>query len=328
MDTIQSHNAELIKLINSLAFPIKPIKPKVKEIVKRDRSIRAVVFDVYGTLFVSGSGDIGIAKQMSNTMAAATALEAAGIIENNLAERTKEGIGNYTLETLHSEIERAHREKRSRGIAYPEVNIVEIWEQVIESLEHSNLTGIKREKIKEYSNLASERGDTRKRKLLEHIAVQYEFRVNHVWPMPDMMETLNGIINGTKPMKLGIISNAQFFTPLMIEAFTQSTIEDLGFDNKLLIWSYKEEVAKPSSMLFMKIRERLVKIYGILPEETLYIGNDMLNDISPAKRAGFKTCLFAGDTRSLRLREEIKECREIKPDFVITRLKTLLDIIL
>ncbi len=53
----------------------------------------------------------------------------------------------------------------------------------------------------------------------------------------------------------------------------------------------------------------------------------MLNDIYPAKKAGFNTALFAGDTRSLRLRKDVAECKTLSPDIVITDLIQLLDYI-
>jgi len=51
----------------------------------------------------------------------------------------------------------------------------------------------------------------------------------------------------------------------------------------------------------------------------------MLNDIYPAQRAGFKTGLFAGDTRSLRLRKNEPVCENMSADIVITDLIQLLD---
>jgi putative hydrolase of the HAD superfamily len=53
----------------------------------------------------------------------------------------------------------------------------------------------------------------------------------------------------------------------------------------------------------------------------------MLNDIYPAKNAGFNTALFAGDARSLRLRKDIPECKTLSADLVITDLIQLLDYI-
>jgi putative hydrolase of the HAD superfamily len=49
----------------------------------------------------------------------------------------------------------------------------------------------------------------------------------------------------------------------------------------------------------------------------------MLKDIWPATQLGFKTALFAGDGRSLRLREDDERCRAVQPDLVIDHLSQL-----
>jgi len=51
----------------------------------------------------------------------------------------------------------------------------------------------------------------------------------------------------------------------------------------------------------------------------------MRNDILPAKKIGFNTALFAGDARSLRMREDDPECIRTSPDLVITDLIQLLE---
>ena len=53
------------------------------------------------------------------------------------------------------------------------------------------------------------------------------------------------------------------------------------------------------------------------------VGNDLLNDIAAAARCGCRTALFAGDTRSLRLRTDNLECARLKPDCVISDLQQL-----
>jgi putative hydrolase of the HAD superfamily len=78
--------------------------------------------------------------------------------------------------------------------------------------------------------------------------------------------------------------------------------------------------------MFQVAAEQL-KHMDISVGSALYIGNDMLNDMYPAKQAGFKTGLFAGDARSLRLRENDPKCKDLSVDLVITDLIQLLDYI-
>ena len=66
---------------------------------------------------------------------------------------------------------------------------------------------------------------------------------------------------------------------------------------------------------------------NIHAKSVLYVGNDMLNDIYPAKMAGFKTALFAGDARSLRLRENHPKCQNLSADLVITDLVQVLNLL-
>jgi putative hydrolase of the HAD superfamily len=84
--------------------------------------------------------------------------------------------------------------------------------------------------------------------------------------------------------------------------------------------------AKPSTYLFEKVLKRLERM-GIPAEETLYVGNDMLNDIYAAQQLGLLTVLFAGDKRSLRLRRDVPQCAGVHPDAVITDLSQLLNLL-
>jgi putative hydrolase of the HAD superfamily len=109
----------------------------------------------------------------------------------------------------------------------------------------------------------------------------------------------------------------------MFPAFLGKVHSELGFDPDLCAWSFQLLEAKPSVNLFRGIVERLQHQNGILPEETLYVGNDKLNDIWPAIQLGLKTALFAGDQRSLRLRENDPRCSDLEPDLIITKLSQL-----
>jgi len=145
-----------------------------------------------------------------------------------------------------------------------------------------------------------------------------------VYPMPNL-ETMLSVCQDSNVL-MGIISNAQFYTPYLFNWFLGSPPEDLGFHPDLILYSYKFGYAKPSTFMFQVAAERL-KHMDISVRSALYIGNDMLNDMYPAKKAGFKTGLFAGDARSLRLRENDPKCKDLSVDLVITDLIQLLDYI-
>jgi putative hydrolase of the HAD superfamily len=202
-----------------------------------------------------------------------------------------------------------HRTGHQEGVDFPEVEITKIWEEITNTLVHMEI-------------LKPTVSDIER---IQHLALEYECRVNPVYPMPNSREII-GMIK-EKDLVLGIVSNAQFYTPLLFSAFFKHNIENLGFDPDCCIWSFKELRAKPSVTLFKKLGKFLKKNHGIELSETLYIGNDMLNDVYCASQAGCRTVLFAGDKRSLRLRENDDRCSGSTPDAIATALSQLSKII-
>jgi len=250
--------------------------------------LRCVLFDIYGTLFISGSGDISLTGQSSLQM------EAIRLLLN------KYGISKTPrtlLDELHSAVKARHSELRNQGIDFPEVRIDRIWQQVLQADDHNTV---------------------------RQFAVEFELISNPVYPMPNLTDLLS--ICRQRGLLMGIISNAQFYTPYLFKWFLDSDPQGLGFDSDLIFFSYKFEKAKPSAALFEMAAEKLME-RKLPPATVLYLGNDMLNDIYPAKMVGFKTALFAGDKRSLRLRAADPRCRDLAPDLVVTDLGQLMQLI-
>lgn len=290
---------KLIQRIRELSQSLEPIPSGLLPRFTRLERVRSVVFDVYGTLFVSGSGDIGIAQASRRSDALLDALKDAGFL-GRLDTAAKRGV-----ELLFEEIESVHEERRAAGIEFPEVEIRAVWGRVLSRLHAQGWT------TPEPSPLRCER-----------VAVEYECRANPVWPMPgafDLIEDLRR--RGLCP---GIVSNAQFYTPLLFPALMGADVEELGFRRDLCVYSYEHGIAKPSPALFRILADRLHRL-GPATSETLYVGNDMLNDIAAAAGAGFRTALFAGDARSLRLREDDPRCRDVRPDLVLTEFGQIRD---
>ena len=298
----------LISIIKKYSQKMEPVYTGVKAKYSPLEGIKAVLFDIYGTLFISEAGDISHAEVYEK--------------KNNGKDKTERSIFQKTFEDagidtsdfntalypeLHdfyvSEIKKEHKKLISSGIKHPEVVITEIWERILKNLTDRHFTE------DEIFTTAS----------------VYESLSNRTYPMPEAENVLAGLKR--REVILGIISNAQFYTPLMFNAYFGKSTEEIGFDNELSIYSFKYRQSKPDSFLFEKAAGILEKKYNIKPQQVLYTGNDMLNDITAAYNAGMKTALFAGDKRSLRLRENTPACRGISPDRIITDLGQICDII-
>lgn len=274
-----------------IAKYIRPLTPHPTSLYPSGNlktKVKCVLFDVYGTLFISGSGDIGIAKRDSQKI---------DQLKNLLLQFKIDQSPQSILKTFFEAIDQQHERKRTEGIDFPEVRIDQIWQQV---LKIDNLNRIRT------------------------FALEFELIVNPVFPMPHLAKILTSCRKSN--ILMGIISNAQFYTPFLFKWFLGADPEKLGFHPDLIFFSYKFGYAKPSTFLFQRAAEKL-KQMDIPANAALYLGNDMLNDIYPAKQAGFQTALFAGDARSLRLRKSDPRCQNLTADLVITDLEQLLEYI-
>ena len=263
---------------------------------KKKTPIQAVLLDIYGTLLISEAGDIGLISQKTAQSSWAK------IFINN-----KESFFPYNQikEILKELIQAEHViiKTRDKSINFPEVDIIQIWHQVYTFLEIETFT------IQD----------------LVRTALQFEIQTNKIWLMPGTGTLLKSLKE--KSIPFGIVSNAQFYTPVFLEYLLGRTLEETGFTEKLCSWSYRQGRGKPDPEIFSAPLQILAEDYSIAPENVLYIGNDMLNDIFTASEMGLQTALFAGDCRSLRLREDSPKVKGLKADYILTDLQQIIPFI-
>ena len=270
-----------INKVQKYLHPLAPQPTSLKPDGAIRNKIKCILFDIYGTLFISGSGDISLADKK--------ALQSDKI--NQLLTQYKiHKTAKALLDEFYQAIKARHTQLRGRGVDFPEVRIDQIWSKILSGVDP---------------------------KMVKQFALEFELIVNPVYPMPNLQNMLSTCRR--QGILMGLISNAQFYTPYLFRWFLDKNSEELGIDPGLVFYSYRFEVAKPSLKLFRLATETL-RALGILPTEVLYVGNDMLNDIYPAKTIGFQTALFAGDRRSLRLRADDPRCQNLAPDVVVTNL--------
>lgn len=314
-------NEPYIQIIRSHSRQLDPLPTDAPADLHQLRGIKSVLFDIYGTLLISASGDIGTTICSSNEEAFEQALAQAGLRptgEGSSSETPSDtpagtssnsdshtGLGLVGFQQFQRCIQQQHQSRREEGIEYPEVDIVEVWESTVETL---------------FETGHVEKSDTPID--FRRLAIEYEVRTNPVWVMPGLSSCLDQLKQ--RGIVLGIISNAQFMTPLLFPALTKRTLEDFGFHRDVQFFSYQSRQAKPGRWLFEQAR-RSVESLSIGADEVLYVGNDLLNDITPAAGEGFRTALFAGDRRSLRMRQGDSRVDGIHPDLVVKRLEQILD---
>jgi putative hydrolase of the HAD superfamily len=278
---------------------LTPIPTDLPARLRRLPDIRAVLFDVYGTLFISASGDISSTDGQVCSRALGRALEAVGV---RVEGKTAEGAADVLVRTITA----AHERLKARGVEYPEVDVRTVALEVLN-----------------YLRARGAGGPEPDRAFCEALAVEYECRSNPTWPMPGLTGTLRSL--SERQLYLGIISNAQFFTPLLFPSHLEESLEMLGFDRDLCVWSYRLLEAKPSPRLFHRPIE-VLKRRGVEPDQVLYVGNDRLNDIWPSAGAGMRTALFAGDSRSYRPRDGDERIGGVREDILLTDLRQLVDV--
>jgi putative hydrolase of the HAD superfamily len=218
--------------------------------------IRAVLFDIYGTLLVSNAG------------------------------------GTHPDPALRAAIASAHA---ASPHPYPEVDIREIHAALRPELSEAEI---------------------------EVLAMEQECALNPVAPMPGVVEMLQALM--AAGIAVGLVSNAQFYTVQVLEKALGASLDDLGVDLALCQFSYEVKRAKPDLCLFHAVRDALAS-RGVPATEVIYVGNDVQKDIDPARATGFRTALYAGDSRTLRLHGRTLE--EAGADRVVNDLREIADLV-
>jgi len=281
---------------------LEPLPTDLPAQLHKDPSIKAVLFDIYGTLLLSESDDIEQTSATGNLVV--HALQDGNCVVDDLLP--PEEILDLYIQAIYD----SHLNSIDAGIDYPEVDCISIWKRVVKA-------GIDKGWIIKSQDID-----------IKRIAFSFEVSSNHTYPAPGLLKLYHYICQSGMPA--GFISNAQFYTPIILRYFLSGDIsEDIyidGFAENLTFFSYSLGYAKPSVKLFEKAAESLKKNFFISPQEVLYIGNDLKKDIYTAGHCGFKTVLFAGDSRSLRLHTNEPKMTHITPDFIVTDLLQLREI--
>jgi len=230
--------------------------------VSLPRRPRCVLFDVYGTLVVSAAGGEPNAVERTSPEGRGAKLR----LDEELAAADAALGAEAFSRKLTERIRQAHADSSA---SHPEVDVERLLAEMF--------PGIDAERLRRW-------------------AVLHEAWANPCDAMPGALEAVRRLAGSTR---LGLVSNAQFYTPLLLEALWGAPPEALGFEPALSVYSYRLGIAKPAREPFQAALAPLAEA-GIPPSEVLVVGNSAANDIAPARGLGCMTALFAGDSRSFR----------------------------
>lgn len=270
--------------------------------------IRAVLWDIYGTLAGVGVGDLEAALGSPERLR--QALQAM-INEYDLAAPLGSLFPHQPPAPALAElflglIDDTRLRALAQGIEYPEIVIEDIWQSILAQLATAGY----------HPPYEEPRLHTAQR-----WAYFFDGVFQQTYLYPGAAATLNrlrqaGIVQG-------IISNAQFYTPIHLRRLLRQDLGEPGleftdiFTDSLVLFSYELGYGKPNPRGFHKAIA-LLNRQGITREEILYIGNDMLCDVWCSLRAGIRSAFFVGDATQTFAHADDQRCRGLRPDGIFT----------
>jgi len=252
--------------------------------------IRAVIFDVYGTLVDYRKGEFGDREATERSLLAAfgALIERFGVREHLLQMDAAAEPSRTLSDVYQGLIALDHQRSRRRDIETPEVRIDRVWGLILMML-------------KRHGFQPSALGLGEDPDVARCMAYFYNFHALGRGFYPGVVDALARLRGAG--VALGILSNAQFYTPIDLTLFARDQSDGRCddylelFDSDLVFYSYEYRVSKPGRLLFEKLYNALYELQ-ILPSQTVFVGNSLAADIEPARSAGMKTAFYCGDRRS------------------------------
>lgn len=295
-----------------LPWPAAPAidPPKAKPHL-RHLPVRAVVWNVYGTLLAIPGGEL----QFEHPMEFVTSAAFDKLIQEFKfwpAMHRQPGAPSAQLKAVYDRALTMLRMAGSGGEKFPELQCERVWEEVVKKLRDYKIDAI-------YGGLPE---------FAQKLAYFYHASIQGCGPYPGAADAIRIVSERGKLQ--GLLADGQCFTPAQLVRGLRQ--QDPGFDlaahlpPDLRILSAAYRARKPSPTLFEAAVDALAA-RGLSPGEVLHVGSSLKRDIVPAKKAGMRTALFAGDKNSLDApRDEIK-APDTRPDVLMTELTQIADVI-
>ena len=245
-------------------------------------NIRAVLFDIYGTLLEVGPPPPDADARWQR------------LFRDLLHGEPPLGRLDFAV-ACSPVIARHHAAARARGIPWPEVH----WPSIVTEI------------LPELTRLS--RGD-------QDEFLYHQIQTGHTVRLTaETADTLRWLRE--RQCLLGIISNAQAYTLRELrEALATRGLDLSLFERDLCFWSFEQGFSKPDPHVLQILTTRL-HARGISHDQTLMVGDRPDNDIEPARAFGWQTWYFTTDDPASdqggswhRLRLHLRDLETARPD--------------
>ena len=291
--------------------PNKFSRAKARPSVKPLAGIRAVVWDVYGTLLRITDGDLLLHHHQEIRMQVALEKTINEFNMWNSMTRRPGAPWEYMLQKYRNALDDFEMAGNVSAGDFPQVNASQVWLRLLEMLDKKEY---KYDKLF-YGSLED---------LAEKVAYFFQASLQGVEASPKALRALTSV--SKLGLVQGVLADTQSFTWVqLIRALSkQGELPPLNelFEPSLLIMSDQLGVRKPSSSLFATCVHQFAQ-QGIEPAQILYVGNRLQGDLAVAKQWGMRTALYAGDKTTLKATvQEIKH-PDIRPKRLLTELSQI-----
>lgn len=285
---------------------IEPVKARPS--VTRLREVKAVLWNVYGTLLaIPPDGELLFEHPNDLVMSAA--------IRKTIDEfkmwgsmTRKPGPPEKYMLHIYNELLTEQRMAPGGGEKFPEIHAEKIWEDVVKRKLKNDykFDSLQLGSLNEYS---------------KKIAYFLHSSMQSTCCYPTADRSLAHVAAVGKVQ--GLLANGQCFTAVQLRrglrAINDSVRFDLVVPERFRFLSVDFHARKPSQRLFRHALEALEE-RGIRPAEVLHVGSRIDRDIAPAKKLGMRTALFAGDKTSIAATPEQLKDPATRPDLLLTEL--------
>jgi FMN phosphatase YigB (HAD superfamily) len=299
-----------------LSWPAPPevVPAKAKPHLVRLPRIRAVTWNIYGTLTAISGGELYFEHPEPFIMEVALDKTVQEFKMWSSMTR-KPGQPAAYLRTAYADLLAEHQSRGGAVDKSPETLSERVWEAFIKRLLQ-----------KDYKFDAGFYGALNE--FSKKVAYFFHASLQTTTAYPGAVTALRHVAaNG---LTQGLLGDAQFFTTLQLQRGLSQQDRSTQLDDlispRFQILSHQVGVCKPSLQLFRQALAVLGQ-EGISPDQVLHIGSRIGHDLVPARRVGMKTGLFAGDKASLQATPEQLKDPASRPDVLLVQLDQITEIV-